>query len=176
MRAVVFISGLFLVVGCATGQPATDLVAAHKDGGIIAKGDGGFTHDSGTTQPQPTDDAGGSQTTCTGTICGGQCVDTTSDPANCGTCGLACASGETCSNGQCTGGGSTTTSNAPPQGTCSHALCTSGAYLDEGCDTAGCTIIICDPSYLGDSYCCTTSWDTQCEQEVTTYCSPYSCN
>ena len=35
------------------------------------------------------------------TDCGGACVDTASDPANCGGCGLACAAGETCASGTC---------------------------------------------------------------------------
>jgi outer membrane protein assembly factor BamB len=36
-----------------------------------------------------------------GTDCGSACVDTTSDPANCGGCNIACATGETCSAGTC---------------------------------------------------------------------------
>jgi len=178
MKAVLVFVTLSTLFACATGTPATDLPAAHKDGGITPKNDGGSTHDSG-SQPPPSnnDDAGSQTSTCTGgTVdCSGTCVDETSDPSNCGGCGIACQSTETCVGGQCTGG-TTNTSNAPPQGTCSHSLCASGNYLDEGCDTEGCTIIICDPSYLDDEFCCTTSWDSQCEQEVTDYCSPYSCN
>jgi Stigma-specific protein, Stig1 len=35
------------------------------------------------------------------TKCGGACVDTKVDLANCGGCGVACASGEVCSAGNC---------------------------------------------------------------------------
>ena len=34
-------------------------------------------------------------------VCGGVCVDTQSDDANCGSCGNACGGGSTCSNGAC---------------------------------------------------------------------------
>jgi hypothetical protein len=36
---------------------------------------------------------------CSGTTCGNACVDTTSDPVNCGQCGKTCANG--CINGMC---------------------------------------------------------------------------
>jgi hypothetical protein len=40
--------------------------------------------------------------TCMGsTKCGNVCVDTTTDPANCGACGTACATGQTCVASQC---------------------------------------------------------------------------
>lgn len=39
---------------------------------------------------------------CDGTLCDGVCVDTASDPANCGGCGRACLPGRfSCSNGWC---------------------------------------------------------------------------
>jgi len=37
----------------------------------------------------------------TGDCCGTSCVDTTSDPANCGGCNLPCAAGTTCSGSSC---------------------------------------------------------------------------
>jgi hypothetical protein len=40
------------------------------------------------------------------TMCAGQCTDTTTDAANCGTCGHACANTQSCQAGHCvTGGG-----------------------------------------------------------------------
>ncbi|MBI4705556.1 MAG: SUMF1/EgtB/PvdO family nonheme iron enzyme [Deltaproteobacteria bacterium] len=38
------------------------------------------------------------------TKCGNKCVDTQTDPANCGACGVACAPGNICSAGQCVKG------------------------------------------------------------------------
>jgi hypothetical protein len=35
------------------------------------------------------------------TSCEGECVDTQTDPSNCGSCGKVCASGKTCVNGAC---------------------------------------------------------------------------
>lgn len=39
--------------------------------------------------------------TCTDTLCGAQCSDLRSDPANCGACGAACASGQICVDAVC---------------------------------------------------------------------------
>jgi len=51
----------------------------------------------------PKTDAGGDATSCvaSSTLCGGSCVDTQNDNANCGACGTACASGQVCSQGKC---------------------------------------------------------------------------
>jgi hypothetical protein len=41
-------------------------------------------------------------TTCPGgSCCGGQCLDTGGDEANCGGCGVSCETGETCCGGAC---------------------------------------------------------------------------
>lgn len=49
------------------------------------------------------DGGGGDALACTGAqqSCGGQCVDESSDPYNCGSCGHACAGGEACCSGLC---------------------------------------------------------------------------
>ncbi len=45
---------------------------------------------------------GGSGNPCgAGTLCSGECVDTSSDPLNCGACGRVCAAGTTCAAGVC---------------------------------------------------------------------------
>jgi hypothetical protein len=43
----------------------------------------------------------GSQCPSGQTPCGGQCVNVSTDPNNCGTCGNVCATGTSCVNGQC---------------------------------------------------------------------------
>lgn len=35
------------------------------------------------------------------TLCSGQCIDVTSDPANCGACGASCPAMSTCAAGAC---------------------------------------------------------------------------
>lgn len=43
----------------------------------------------------------GGACTCPGMVCGNACVDTQTNPANCGACGNACATGATCVAGNC---------------------------------------------------------------------------
>ncbi|MRG95945.1 hypothetical protein GF068_29090 [Polyangium spumosum] len=49
--------------------------------------------------------AGQCNLNCVGgtTKCSNTCVDTKSDPGNCGACGVVCAAGQVCTNGQCAG-------------------------------------------------------------------------
>jgi alpha-tubulin suppressor-like RCC1 family protein len=49
-------------------------------------------------------DAGSTCTVCTPpqTLCNGTCVNTQTDPANCGACGNVCPGGNTCQSGMCT--------------------------------------------------------------------------
>ncbi|HTB73651.1 MAG TPA: hypothetical protein VK762_10425, partial [Polyangiaceae bacterium] len=68
------------------GRPESD-APGNDDGG---ESDGGSPGDSGCSNDCPS-------TT-------GSCIDYTSDNANCGGCGAACATGETCVGSMCTGG------------------------------------------------------------------------
>src|SRR5207244_2746669 len=42
-------------------------------------------------------------------VCSNACVNTKTDPANCGGCGIVCGAGATCSNGVCGAAACTTT-------------------------------------------------------------------
>jgi hypothetical protein len=58
-------------------------------------------------------------------------------------------------------------------GSCTHPLCTAGAALKTGCDsaTANCVASIC----LVDPFCCNTAWDSACVGEVNSVCGK-NCN
>ncbi len=104
--------------------------------------------------------AGGCCNTLTHEVCDGLCIDTSSDPANCGSCGNACASGETCSEGTC----GVTCSEGQSQ--CLDGCCPDGyvcwavfeGIYPECCqhDPAGDLKCTCPSSYssgCGDGYC-----------------------
>ena len=55
-------------------------------------------------------------------------------------------------------------------GTCNHDVDETGGPLDSSC--GDCEEAVC----AVDSYCCTTSWDQTCVNEVSQYCSSSSCN
>ncbi|MDC3988558.1 zinc metalloprotease [Polyangium jinanense] len=50
----------------------------------------------------------------------------------------------------------------PPSGTCAHDKCVAGAALASNCDSVVQTVC------ATDAYCCTTTWDSQCVEEVYT--------
>lgn len=46
---------------------------------------------------------------CEGTLCSGSCIDTQTNAAHCGACGVACGAGEVCEGGACVCGGASGT-------------------------------------------------------------------
>lgn len=117
-----------------------------------------------------------------GTVCGGACIDTTSDSNNCGACGNVCSSGQTCTNGTCTATcqknpymtcqGNATIATVNGTTTCvktctSNADCTSGTCEADAdgvhsyCTGGGC-------SGCNNFYC---SSDANCDPG--TFCSNY---
>ena len=56
---------------------------------------------------------------------------------------------------------------------CPHDVCTTGAKLTSGCDSAtgNCVSKVCPV----DPYCCGTSWDSTCVMEVRTVCKSLKC-
>jgi hypothetical protein len=132
------------VVGCGsdgssnTATGGTGAVGATGGAGAT-DGGGGFGNFGGTAGAGNT----GGGNPCPGaTLCGSSCTNTDFDPANCGTCGNACPTGQLCSAGVCgltCGGGSTLCTdkcvdaqNDPANcGTCGTA-CASGEVCSAG--------------------------------------------
>jgi hypothetical protein len=83
--------------GCATASMSCTVARGTLDAGSLAADAGAPVPDTGA----PPQDA--SVVTCpTGqSMCGGVCVDESSNPANCGMCGMVCAATETCQQGTC---------------------------------------------------------------------------
>jgi len=94
--------------------------------------------------------------TCQQTTCGSACVNTASDPQNCGGCGKACGAGQTCQAGscQCQGGSLT---------------CTSGCITPDAQNCAGCNMP-CQPGEVCNAGVC----GTMC-MPGTTMCGAGSC-
>lgn len=53
---------------------------------------------------------------------------------------------------------------------CAHAVCASGSALASGCEACATKLCAKDP------YCCTTTWDATCVNEVNSLCAPQKCN
>src|SRR4051812_41568165 len=71
MRALIAVSLLAVSLGCSSRPPGND------DAGTVATCDGGEV------------------------ACGGACAKLSTDDSHCGSCSVACASGESCAGGAC---------------------------------------------------------------------------
>jgi hypothetical protein len=98
---------------CAMGRIAdggNDSGVTRKDGGVVNDGSTN-PKDSGTT-PKDSSTPIQDGSTCSFTVCGSLCVDTSQDDNNCGSCNNVCMGGSTCSNSTCVcSGGMTLCSN-----------------------------------------------------------------
>ena len=61
-------------------------------------------------------------------VCSGTCIDTSTDSANCGTCGTACSGGTTCQKGAC---------ECPGTQKVCFGLCTDTSSDSTNCGTCG---------------------------------------
>jgi len=119
-------------------------------GNALCNAGAGWDGPTGIGSPNGAVLGGGGGGACTPS-CGGK---TCGDDGCGGTCGT-CGNGQTCSpGGTCTGGGA-----------CSHAICSTGGALTSSCDS--CAAQVC----AADSFCCTSSWDSQCVSEVASVCN-----
>ncbi len=107
--------------GCATELIACDAGCADPtSASSCGSCDNPCTGDAGLCSP---DDAGsfGCVATCPAsapTACGSRCTDITSDPDNCGACGMVCGVGQTCVGSTCTGSTATDGGVPCPDGGC----------------------------------------------------------
>src|SRR5262245_11825583 len=81
------LAGLLVAASCTEVSKSSD----DDDGTSGTAGTGGT---AGT--------AGAPSCTAPNQACNGSCVNTSVDPANCGSCGTACVVGEACQAGRCT--------------------------------------------------------------------------
>jgi len=99
------IAAVIFATGCDDDTGTNSITGdAISDGTTSGDGTGNTPADSGNTTPE---DAAGdaSQTTdCPPyqTRCDGVCIPTSTDPDNCGGCGITCGESEVCSGGTCT--------------------------------------------------------------------------
>jgi len=187
----------------ADGSGATDAEADHTSTSEAGEGstDGSTTHDAtvedastfdatttseaGTVTDAATTSEAGTVTDAAPTLCpvGEQqcasdgaatyCANTGTDPANCGTCGNACPSGEVCNGGTCAlgcgaqtlcsiDGGSPycadTVTDNDNCGTCGNACPAGQACTGSACAIACGALTTCTPS-VGSPYCADTVTD-----------------
>ena len=150
-------------VRCATGQVCTARVCTSGGGGMDAGpggGDGGvIPQDSGPC--------------AAGTIsCGGYCANTSSDPFNCGGCGVRCANNQVCTARVCTAGGTGGGDGGPPgeggmgtldSGPCAAGTISCGGYCastsNDPLNCGGCGVRCTSPQPCNGGVCSAPSTD-----------------
>ncbi|MBI5513681.1 MAG: PKD domain-containing protein [Deltaproteobacteria bacterium] len=95
-QALVFLA-VVLGLGCSGDNPAVTDSSTDLGGGSDAVTDG--PQDTPDTADTPTDQA----PVCPPgeSVCGDRCVDTRTNPAHCGACGMPCPTGQQCTEGAC---------------------------------------------------------------------------
>jgi hypothetical protein len=103
----------------------------------------------------------------TANVCNGACVDTNSDPSNCGSCGITCmGQNPVCAYGQCTNVCPAPTTNC--NGACVNFVyddghcgsCGNACTGDTSCENGSCTpcaagTVFCGATNFGPAYCST---------------------
>jgi len=84
-------------------------------------------------------------------------------------CGSSSSSSSSASSSVSSGSGASSSSGGVPPVECAHELCVEGDKLVSECDP--CVAQIC----AADAFCCDTSWDVTCIDEVTSICA-HACN
>src|ERR1700679_2263707 len=182
----------FLLVGACVAAAASCSAGASNNGSGLSTssaGNGGASGSSGTTGTG----AGDCMGCVTSAACGAgrDCAQFAGDTYCATDCtnGAACPSGHACmpintaegvaasvcipvtnpcgvtmSTTGSASASSSTSASSSGSGTCAHSICTAGTKLTTGCDP--CATQVC----AGDSYCCATSWDADCVNEVASIC------
>ncbi len=95
------LSALTACTGVLSGGPPSAGGAETPDAGAVAPGYGDAGPPDTNEAAMPAPDAGVAPPSCTQTMCPDGCVDTSSDPNDCGACGTVCSDGATCQAGTC---------------------------------------------------------------------------